>query len=85
VWDSTAALGLPCIPKSLLVFVGGYMGLELGSVSAASARAWRVEMTPGCCGDDRDPCFRLAKRVEKLFSACTGDALALLAQRPTGR
>ena len=28
--DSTAALDLPDIPKSLLVVGGGYIGLELG-------------------------------------------------------
>ena len=35
VMDSTAALDLPDIPKSLLVVGGGYIGLELGSVYAA--------------------------------------------------
>src|SRR5688500_6246121 len=32
VMDSTAALDLPDVPKSLLVVGGGYIGLELGSV-----------------------------------------------------
>ena len=31
VMDSTGALELPDIPKSLLVVGGGYIGLELGS------------------------------------------------------
>jgi dihydrolipoamide dehydrogenase len=35
VMDSTGALELPDIPKSLLVVGGGYIGLELGSVYAA--------------------------------------------------
>ncbi len=35
VMDSTSALELPDIPKSLLVVGGGYIGLELGSVYAA--------------------------------------------------
>src|SRR5215510_3515840 len=35
VMDSTTALDLPNIPKSLLVIGGGYIGLELGSVYAA--------------------------------------------------
>src|SRR5205085_4585468 len=35
VMDSTAALDLPDVPKSLLVVGGGYIGLELGSVYAA--------------------------------------------------
>src|SRR5437660_10889056 len=34
VMDSTTALDLPEIPKSLLVVGGGYIGLELGSVYA---------------------------------------------------
>ena len=33
--DSTGALDLPAIPKTLLVVGGGYIGLELGSVYAA--------------------------------------------------
>lgn len=33
--NSTTALDLPAIPKSLLVVGGGYIGLELGSVYAA--------------------------------------------------
>ena len=32
VWDSTTALDLPNVPKTLLVVGGGYIGLELGSV-----------------------------------------------------
>src|SRR6266849_2124950 len=32
--DSTAALDLPDLPKSLLVVGGGYIGLELGTVYA---------------------------------------------------
>src|SRR6267154_6343089 len=35
VMDSTSALDLPDIPKSLLVVGGGYIGLELGTVYAA--------------------------------------------------
>jgi dihydrolipoamide dehydrogenase len=35
VMDSTAALLLPDIPKTLLVVGGGYIGLEIGSVYAA--------------------------------------------------
>src|SRR4029079_13872773 len=35
VMDSTGALDLPDIPKTLLVVGGGYIGLELGSVYAA--------------------------------------------------
>ena len=50
VMDSTGALDLPDIPKSLLVVGGGYIGLELGTVYAALGSAVTVvEMTPGCC------------------------------------
>src|SRR4051794_25198140 len=35
VMDSTGALLIPDIPKSLLVIGGGYIGLEIGSVYAA--------------------------------------------------
>ena len=54
--DSTAALDLPDIPKSLLVVGGGYIGLELGSVYAAlGTKVTVVEMTPGLLpGADRD-------------------------------
>jgi dihydrolipoamide dehydrogenase len=32
IWNSTAALELRHVPKSLLVVGGGYIGLELGTV-----------------------------------------------------
>ena len=65
VMDSTAALDLPDIPKSLLVVGGGYIGLELGSVYAALGSAVTVvEMTAGLLpGADRDLVDVLAKRV----------------------
>ena len=48
VMDSTGALDLPDIPKTLLVVGGGYIGLELGSVYAAlGSRVTVVEMTDG--------------------------------------
>src|SRR6185295_15645005 len=64
VMDSTAALDLPDIPKSLLVVGGGYIGLELGSVYAALGSAVTVvEMTSGLLpGADRDLVDVLAKR-----------------------
>src|SRR6478752_1624771 len=69
VLDSTSALDLPEIPKSLLVIGGGYIGLELGSVYAAlGTRVSVVEMTPGLLpGADRDLVRFLAQRVEKTF------------------
>jgi dihydrolipoamide dehydrogenase len=65
--DSTAALDLPDIPKTLLVVGGGYIGLELGSVYAAlGTKVTVVEMTPGLLpGADRDLVNVLAKRLEQ--------------------
>jgi len=65
--DSTAALDLPDIPKSLLVVGGGYIGLELGSVYAAlGTKVTVVEMTSGLLpGADRDLVAYLARRMEK--------------------
>src|SRR5437667_4094512 len=63
--DSTGALDLPDIPKSLLVIGGGYIGLELGSVYATlGTRVTVVEMLPGLLpGADRDLVDILAKRI----------------------
>jgi dihydrolipoamide dehydrogenase len=69
--DSTTALDLPDVPKSLLVIGGGYIGLELGTVYATlGSRVSVVEMTDGLLpGADRDLVAVLQKRVEKLFAA----------------
>jgi len=69
--DSTSALDLPDVPKSLLVIGGGYIGLELGSVYATlGSTVSVVEMTPGLLpGADRDLVNVLHKRLEKLFAA----------------
>ncbi len=66
VMDSTGALDLPDIPKSMLVVGGGYIGLELGTVYATLGTAVTVvEMTPGLLpGADRDLVDVLAKRVQ---------------------
>src|SRR5204863_2653789 len=71
VMDSTAALDLPDIPKSLLVVGGGYIGLELGSVYATLGSAVTVvEMTGGLLpGADRDLVDVLAKRIDALMKA----------------
>src|SRR5206468_10914211 len=65
VMDSTGALDLPEIPKSLLVVGGGYIGLELGTVYATLGSAVTVvEMTAGLLpGADRDLVDVLAKRI----------------------
>ena len=69
VLNSTTALDLPEIPKSLLVIGGGYIGLELGSVYAAlGTKVSVVEMMPGLLpGADRDLVSYLAKRIEKTY------------------
>jgi len=68
--DSTSALELPDVPRSLLVIGGGYIGLELGTVYATLGSAVSVvEMTPGLLpGVDRDLVNVLQKRLEKLFA-----------------
>jgi len=68
--DSTGALELSDVPKSLLVVGGGYIGLELGSAYAAmGSKVSVVEMTngllPGC---DHDLVSVLKRRLEKKFS-----------------
>ena len=71
VMDSTSALELPDVPRSLLVVGGGYIGLELGTVYASlGTRVTVVEMTPGLLpGADRDLVNVLAKRVESMCEA----------------
>jgi dihydrolipoamide dehydrogenase len=71
VMDSTGALELPDIPKTLLVVGGGYIGLEMGSVYAAlGTKVTVVEMTGGLLpGADRDLVNILAKRIEKISEA----------------
>ena len=67
--NSTSALDLPEIPKSLLVIGGGYIGLELGSVyQALGTKVSVVEMLPGLLpGADRDLVAHLSKRIEKQY------------------
>ncbi len=70
IMDSTAALELENIPKSLLVVGGGYIGLELGSVYASlGTEVTVVEMTSGLLpGADRDMVNHLARRLKTKFS-----------------
>ncbi|MCX6150978.1 MAG: dihydrolipoyl dehydrogenase [Ignavibacteriales bacterium] len=67
VIDSTGALALKDIPKSMLVVGGGYIGLELGSVySALGTQVTVVEMMPGLLpGADRDLVNILAKSLDR--------------------
>lgn len=69
VLDSTGALQLTRVPKTMLVVGGGYIGLELGTVYAAlGTQVSVVEMMPGLLpGVDRDLVSPLAKRLEKAF------------------
>jgi dihydrolipoamide dehydrogenase len=71
VMDSTSALDLPDVPRSLLVIGGGYIGLELGTVYAAlGSKVTVVEMTGGLLpGADRDLVNVLARRVESMCEA----------------
>jgi len=68
VLDSTSALELSDVPRSLLVIGGGYIGLELGTVYATlGSRVTIVEMTLGLLpGADRDLVTPLARRIEHL-------------------
>jgi dihydrolipoamide dehydrogenase len=69
ILNSSTALDLPVIPKSLLVVGGGYIGLELGSVyTALGTKVSVVEMLSGLLpGADRDLVIHLSKRLEKSF------------------
>lgn len=69
VMDSTGALKLADIPKSLLVVGGGYIGLEMGTVYAElGSEVSVVEMTEGLLpGADRDLVKPLEKRLRSLF------------------
>lgn len=69
--DSTGALALPDIPKTLLVVGGGYIGLELGQVYAAFGTKITViealdRILTGCDDDLARP---LAARLKKQFDA----------------
>jgi dihydrolipoamide dehydrogenase len=70
VMDSTAALDLPDVPKTMLVVGGGYIGLELGTVYATLGSAVTVvEMTSGLLpGADRDLVDVLARRVKETMA-----------------
>ncbi|MFT5127571.1 MAG: dihydrolipoamide dehydrogenase [Rhodothermales bacterium] len=71
VLDSTGALELEDIPKSLLVIGGGYIGLEMGTVYAAlGSKVTVVEMMDGILpGADRDLADVLAKRIDSMFDS----------------
>jgi dihydrolipoamide dehydrogenase len=97
VMDSTTALDLADVPKSLLVVGGGYIGLEMGTVYAElGAKVSVVELTDGLLpGADRDLVKPLHQRLEKLFErlmlqtkvvglADTGSAVRVRLEGPEG-
>lgn len=69
VLNSTTALELPEVPRSMLVIGGGYIGLELGTVYAAlGTEVSVVEMTDGLLpGADRDLVRVLQNRLKNTF------------------
>ncbi|HVT30519.1 MAG TPA: dihydrolipoyl dehydrogenase, partial [Lacipirellulaceae bacterium] len=70
VMDSTGALDLPDVPKSLLVIGGGYIGLEMGTVYAElGSQVTVVELLDGLLpGADRDLVKPLEKRLHEKFA-----------------
>ena len=69
VFDSTGALGLPEIPKRLLVVGGGIIGLEMATVyDALGSRITVVELMDTLIpGADKDIVKVLSKRIEKRY------------------
>jgi dihydrolipoamide dehydrogenase len=70
IMNSTSALQLADIPKTLLVIGGGYIGLELGTVYATlGSKVTLAELTGGLLpGTDPELVKPLQQRLEKLFS-----------------
>jgi dihydrolipoamide dehydrogenase len=71
ILDSTSALNIQDIPKTLLVIGGGYIGLEMGTVYAAlGSTVTCVEMTDGLLpGVDRDLVKPLHQHLQAVLSA----------------
>jgi dihydrolipoamide dehydrogenase len=69
VMDSTGALLLSDVPKTLLVVGGGYIGLELGTVYAAlGSKVTVVEMAKSLlAGVDRDLAEPLERRLKQIL------------------
>ncbi len=85
-WDSTDALELKEIPRTLLVVGGGYIGLELGQVYASFGSKVTVlealdRIAAGCDDDLARP---LVARLRKDFDAIHTGA-TLEGAQPTGR
>ena len=87
VMDSTGALLLPDIPKTLLVIGGGYIGLEIGSVYAAlGTKVTVVEALETILAmADRDLVLPLEKKLRGEFEAIyTGTKVMGLTAKPEG-
>lgn len=71
VLDSTSALNIEDVPKSLLVIGGGYIGLELGTVYASlGTKITVVEMLPRLLsGADQDLVSVLSKKINETFES----------------
>jgi len=71
IMDSTGALALEDIPKSMLVIGGGIIGLEMGTVyDAMGTKVSIVEFMDGLVtGCDRDLVRPLQKRMSKRFES----------------
>src|SRR6185369_17114834 len=71
VMDSSGALALQDIPKSLLIVGGGYIGLEMATVYAAlGSEVTVVEMTDGLLpGVDRDLVRPLQQHLQTTLKA----------------
>lgn len=84
--DSTGALALGDVPRTLLVIGAGYIGLELGQVYAAlGSRVTVVEALPRILpGADEDLVRPLAARFKKQFAAIHTDAVLESARRTAG-
>ncbi len=82
VWDSTRALELPCIPGTLLVIGGRYIGLELGTAYAGLGSAVTiVEALPQLlAGADRDLAEVVLQRLKKTLSAVLAETNVIAAK-----
>ncbi len=87
IMDSTAALLLPDVPKTLLVIGGGYIGLEIGSVYAAfGSKVTVVESLDSILAmADRDLVTPLERKLRNEFEAIyTSTKVASLEAKPDG-
>lgn len=87
VMDSTGALLIPDVPKSMLVIGGGYIGLEIGTVYAAlGTKITVVEALEGILPlADRDLVAPLEKKLRSEFAAIhVNTKVAKLEAKPDG-